>query len=102
MTNPLGPFITARWKELDLKQADFCRLIGSPAAWIQQIREGKKTPPLTRVERWADTLKLTGRQRAYFLDLCALMHVPAGPGRDSLNALVHRAHGMKPLEEEAA
>ncbi len=74
--NPFGEMIKARWAALGLHQAEFCRRVNAPAGWVQQIREGKKTPPLDRMEEWVQVLELTGLQRALFLDLAAIQHIP--------------------------
>jgi transcriptional regulator with XRE-family HTH domain len=74
--NPFGDMLTRLWEERGIHQAEFCRRIHAPAGWVQQIREGKKSPPLGRVSKWADVLDLTGPKRALFLDLAAVMHLP--------------------------
>jgi hypothetical protein len=89
--NPFGDVITARWRELSMHQAKFCRLVGAPAGWVQQIREAKKTPPLDRMPEWARALELTGARRALFLDLAVVMHVPASH-RARFARLVMDAH----------
>ncbi len=72
-----GRFIEARWRAIGLHQAEFCRQIGKkPAGWIQQIRQGTKTPPMKEMETWATALKLLGYERQYFLDLAAIAHLP--------------------------
>ena len=76
MTNPFGTYLTDRWKALGISQAEFCRRIGSPAGWIQQVRSGVKTPPLERMQRWADALSISGVERSYFCDVARLMHIP--------------------------
>jgi transcriptional regulator with XRE-family HTH domain len=75
-TNPFGAMVVARWQAKNIHQAEFCRRVGMPAGWVQQIREGRKTPPLERMEHWANVLDLHGEQRQLFLDLAAVMHLP--------------------------
>lgn len=70
-----GAFLVERWDKLRMSQAEFCRRVGSPAGWVQQIRMGVKTPPMERMERWADALELTD-ERQTFLDLAAVQHLP--------------------------
>jgi len=68
--------MAAAWEAKGWTQAEFCRRIGKPAGWVQQIRQGKKTPPLDLVEIWGGALGLSGQQLALFVDLAAAMHVP--------------------------
>lgn len=75
--NPFGELLKAHWQHLGLHQAEFCRRIGKPGGWIQQIREAKKTPPLDQMPVWADVLGLTGPARQLFLDAATVMHIPA-------------------------
>lgn len=75
-TNPFGDLLKALWQERGLHQAEFCRRVGAPAGWVQQIREAKKSPPLDRMPQWADVLELTAARRRLFLDMAAVMHLP--------------------------
>lgn len=99
--NPFGDFLNVRLAELGLWQAEFCRRIGSPAGWVQQIREGKKTPPLDRMKNWADVLLLKGTDRQRFCDLAAVMHLPE-VARPRFAALVEATYRRKAKEPELA
>jgi transcriptional regulator with XRE-family HTH domain len=77
MASAFGQFMKERWEKLGLHQAEFCRRVGKPAGWVQQIREGKKTPPLGEMTTWANVLELTGVERQRFFDLAAIAHLPA-------------------------
>ncbi len=76
MASAFGQFLKDRWEQLELHQAEFCRRIGKPAGWVQQIREGTKTPPLREMATWATVLELNDHERQYFLDLAAIAHLP--------------------------
>ncbi|HYE06501.1 MAG TPA: helix-turn-helix transcriptional regulator [Planctomycetota bacterium] len=76
MPSAFGQFMKERWEKLGLHQAEFCRRVGKPAGWVQQIREGKKTPPLGEMATWANVLDLTGVDRQRFFDLAAVAHLP--------------------------
>ncbi len=76
MPSAFGQFMKERWEKLGLHQAEFCRRVGKPAGCVQQIREGKKTPPLGEMTTWANVLDLTGIDRQRFFDLAAVAHLP--------------------------
>ncbi|MBA3847582.1 MAG: helix-turn-helix transcriptional regulator [Planctomycetes bacterium] len=76
MPSAFGQFMKERWEKLGLHQAEFCRRVGKPAGWVQQIREGKKTPPLGEMATWANVLDLAGVDRQRFFDLAAVAHLP--------------------------
>jgi transcriptional regulator with XRE-family HTH domain len=57
-----------------LSQSDLSRRVGDPQAWISQIIKGKRTPPLDRIESWADALHLTGPERERFILEAHLAH----------------------------
>lgn len=50
--------------------------LGVSQSMLSQIRTGLRPPPLDRVEEWAKTLNLSGKEREYFLDLAALACAP--------------------------
>ena len=43
---------------------------------ISAIKNGRRAPPLKKVERWAEVLGITGEQREFFMDLAALANAP--------------------------
>lgn len=56
--------------------AETTRDENSTQAMIAKVLNGTRPPPLHRMESWADALDLTGRERARFLDLAAIAHLP--------------------------
>jgi len=55
---PLGRYLSARWVALGIRQAEFARRVGLYPAHVQQIRVGKRKPPLRSHARWARALDL--------------------------------------------
>jgi len=55
---PLGRYLAARWKQLGITQAQFARRVLMFPAHVQQIRVGKRKPPLRHHLRWATALEL--------------------------------------------
>lgn len=94
MSSPFGDLLVSHWRTLGITQADFCRRIGSPAGWIQQVKEAKKTPPLERMPDWAKALKLKAKDAAYFEDCAAIMHIPAAH-REHVYRIVAEWHGVE-------
>ena len=58
-------------------QAGFAREVGVTGPLINMIIKRKATPPMDRIEGWAEALGLTGDDRTVFLDLAALAHLPS-------------------------
>lgn len=54
----------------------FAPKLGVNHSFLSHIHTGLTPPPLDRVEGWADTLGLEGKEREYFLDLAALACAP--------------------------
>lgn len=54
----------------------FAPRLGVSQSMLSQIRTGSRPPPLKRLEKWADTFDLSGKEREYFLDLAALACCP--------------------------
>lgn len=73
---PLRSFVEAHWVRTGLHQAEFCRLVGMPAGWVQQIREGKKSMPLGKVDEWAEVMLLSPKDAKLLFDLSLCTHVP--------------------------
>lgn len=46
------------------------------SSYLGQVLRDKKPPPMERIERWADAVKLQGSERTRFLDLAAIAHMP--------------------------
>lgn len=44
--------------------------------YLSKIVNGKVTPKMDRVVKWADALSLTGAERQRFIDLAAIAHLP--------------------------
>lgn len=55
---PLGRYLAARWDRLGITQAEFARRVGMFPAHVQQIRVGKRKPPLRHHLRWSTALEL--------------------------------------------
>jgi hypothetical protein len=55
---PLGRYLQMRWKALGITQAAFARRVSMFPAHIQQIRVGRRKPPLRAHLRWAAALDL--------------------------------------------
>lgn len=64
-----------------MTQAEYARAVRHPPPFVNQVIHGKRTPPLKQLETWADTLDLSGEERATFLRLALLAHCP-GPIQD--------------------
>lgn len=59
---PLGRYLSARWSELGINQAEFARRLRKLPAYVQQIRVGKRKPPLKAHARWAQALELSEKK----------------------------------------
>ena len=68
----LGSLLTRR----DFSTRSFARAVKSSKSSISGITNNERTPPLDRLERWADVLALRGAERQLFIDLGALAHLP--------------------------
>ena len=63
--------------EKALSQRAFAALVNAKQAQISQVVRGKKPPPLSRLDLWADTLGIHALERFDF-ELAALLdHAPA-------------------------
>lgn len=76
MADSFGSYLTALLAEKHLSMREFARLAGINQSALSQMKLGKRTVPLARVETWADVLGLTGRNRERFLDLAETTHIP--------------------------
>jgi hypothetical protein len=67
------------WREIldhDMSQSLFAKEVGHPVSFVNLIIHGHRTPPLERIEQWADLLKLSGQPRDRFLAMAAIAHLP--------------------------
>jgi len=72
---PLGCFLVQRWTALGIRQADFARRVSMFPAHVQQIRVGKRKPPLRHHQRWVAALELiTPPDIDRLLELMQLSH----------------------------
>jgi transcriptional regulator with XRE-family HTH domain len=55
---PLGRYLVARWTQLGITQAEFARRVSMFPAHVQQIKMGRRKPPLRAQLRWATALEL--------------------------------------------
>jgi len=62
--------------ERDLSIRAFADQVGVAWSFVHRVRKGTKNPPLTSIQRWADTLSLTGQARERFIDAAHWSHVP--------------------------
>ncbi len=58
------------------KQLTFARKVGTSQGFLSSIIRGTRTPPLDRLDKWADALGLKGDERAEFVRLANLAHCP--------------------------
>ena len=56
---PIGRYLSSRWAELGINQAEFARRIGKLPAYVQQVRVGKRKPPLRAHAKWLRALELS-------------------------------------------
>lgn len=59
---PLGRYLSERWADLGINQAEFARRLGKLPAYVQQVRTGKRKPPLKSHTRWAKALELSAKK----------------------------------------
>lgn len=56
--------------------AAFAKRLGVTPPYVFQIIKGDTNIPVSKVEKWADALKLTGKEREQFLEAAYLTHCP--------------------------
>lgn len=71
-----GGFLAERIERARLTRIAFAKAIGSSSGFMTDVIKGRRTPPLDRLDAWADVLGLDGQERTLFLDLAALAHLP--------------------------
>ncbi len=84
MPSDFGAHLQELLAQRGLSGLRFARLVGTGSSTISQVSSGKRTPPLTRIEAWADVLSLRGAARARFIELAHLAHCPERIRRDYL------------------
>lgn len=70
-----------------LSQSAFAKAAGCPSAWVNLIIRGQRTPPLDRLDAWANILKIPPASRADFEYAAGLAHCPPSI-LDRLNAAI--------------
>lgn len=65
-----------------LSQEGFARAVGAVGPHVNLIIKGKRTPPLDRLDAWADALGLSPEERRTFKFLAGLAHIPDQGVRD--------------------
>lgn len=75
----------------------FASKAGTSAGFLTNICDGSRTPPLDRLNKWADLLKLSGSNRTEFMELAYLAHAP-----EEVRAMVGelRRKGIKMRENQ--
>lgn len=72
---PIGRYLSRRWAEIGINQAEFSRRIGKLPAYVQQVRVGKRKPPLRAHGRWLRALELdSAADSARLLEVMQLGH----------------------------
>jgi transcriptional regulator with XRE-family HTH domain len=51
--------------------------MGIAQGFASNVLSGRRTPPLAALEKWAESLRLTGSERVRFIDLALVAHLPA-------------------------
>lgn len=63
-------------KNSGLSNTAFAAKAGASKQHVNDMLKKRRTPPLDRLEAWADALSLTGEERAAFIRLAYLAHAP--------------------------
>lgn len=84
MSADFGALLQELLTQRGLSGLRFAKQVGTGSSTISQVSSGKRTPPLTRIEAWADVLALRGAVRARFIELAHLAHCPERISRDYL------------------
>jgi transcriptional regulator with XRE-family HTH domain len=71
-----GTFMRQALSRCDITVRGFSRAVSLSPATISLILSGKRTPPIDRLDQWADVLHLTGDTRQRFRLLAACAHIP--------------------------
>ena len=71
-----------------LTMESFAKQVGLTKGFLSKVRNGKKPPPIDRLESWADALGLRGAARQEFIDLGNLAHAP-----EHVRTMVERLRG---------
>lgn len=68
--------ILARYASLRafVRAAEADRSEDTAVAYLSKVLNGRKPPPLERVDAWADALRLTGAERVAFIEDAHLVH----------------------------
>lgn len=72
---PIGRYLSSCWAEIGINQAEFARRIAKLPAYVQQVRTGKRKPPLRAHAKWLRALELdSAADSARLLELMQLGH----------------------------
>lgn len=83
MRSPIGDFIGRRLATLGLNRHQFSLAVRENPGYVHQVLEGK-TLASEKMPAWATALKLTGSEREYFYEVCAVQHLPEANQRNFL------------------
>jgi transcriptional regulator with XRE-family HTH domain len=71
-----GQKIRALLKQRGLSQNAFAAALHTDGAWISQILNGHRSPPLDRLHQWWIVLKINDTEKRQLEALAALQHIP--------------------------
>jgi transcriptional regulator with XRE-family HTH domain len=72
----------------ELSSAEFGRRVGLSSGHINNVRHGRRPPPLEGLDQWIEVLNLDPIEKAQFIRLARLLHCP--PQVQSLVAEIER------------
>jgi transcriptional regulator with XRE-family HTH domain len=105
MPAAFGPLLLDLLAQRGLSGLRFAKLVYTGSSTISQVASGKRTPPLSRIEAWADVLSLRGAARARFIELAHLAHCPERIQREYLwqqDQLTELTRRIGELQDEQA
>jgi transcriptional regulator with XRE-family HTH domain len=91
---PFGPFLAEAIAAAGYNQLSFATALRIKQARVSELVNGKRTPALERMPKWADVLKLEGASRERFLRLAAIEHLPEAV-RPEFVAMVYRLEAIE-------
>jgi transcriptional regulator with XRE-family HTH domain len=76
MAQGFTDIFAAALEQAQILRKDFAAKAGTSPGFITDVIQGRRTPPMDRINQWAEILGLTGRKREAFFDLAAIAHLP--------------------------
>jgi transcriptional regulator with XRE-family HTH domain len=71
-----GDYLKQLLESRQLTVSGWARKVGITQGFASNLLAGRRSPAMEDIERWADSLELSGRDRRLFLDLAAISHLP--------------------------